>query len=170
MNAPHPSGEDPEVRDPLLSAAGDRLRSGSRPLSADAIAVAVLDRRSRRLSVSLAASLVVILAIAAASIAVRGDDGGANDLASNAKPVTAGQRGPVEDLVARLAKKQPVDPRTVELVSSVEPDTSRLPMSAMAETLPGSTPVTPTGAVDCPRTTNPLPTICCEMASTPSMA
>lgn len=119
MNAPHPSGEDPEVRDPLLSAAGDRLRSGSRPLSADAIAVAVLDRRSRRLSVSLAASLVVILAIAAASIAVRGDDGGANDLASNAKPVTAGQRGPVEDLVARLAKKQPVDPRTVELVSSV---------------------------------------------------
>ncbi|HWJ96693.1 MAG TPA: beta-propeller domain-containing protein [Acidimicrobiales bacterium] len=123
MNAPHDDhgDDDPDAdaHDPLLAAAGARLRADAHSLSADAIQLAVLHRRNRRLSAGLAAALVAILAIGAGTVALRNGDGSSNDLASNVKPVTADQRGKVEDLVARLAKKQPVDPRTVKLVSSV---------------------------------------------------
>ena len=119
-DAPDAPEDDGDVHDPQLSAAGARLRADAHPLSADAIQVAVLDRRNRRLSAGLAAALVVILAIGAATVGFGNDEGtNAHDLASNVKPVTANQRGHVEALVARLAHKQPVDPRTVKLVSSV---------------------------------------------------
>jgi hypothetical protein len=109
-----------DARDPQLAAAGARLRDDARPLSAAAIQAAVLERRNRRLSIGLAAALVVILGIGVAAVGLRDDEGGsARDLASNVRPVTGEQRSRVEDLVARLAKKQPVDPRTVRLQSSV---------------------------------------------------
>jgi hypothetical protein len=117
MTTPEDGTDTP---DPQLSAAGERLRAGTRPLSVDAIHAAALERRNHRLSIGLAAALVVILGIGVAAVGLRDDEGGsARDLASNVEPKTAEQRSRVEDLVARLAKKPPVDPRTVRLKSSV---------------------------------------------------
>ncbi len=112
-----PPGDDD--RDPVLEAAGARLRADAQPLSPHAIQLAVLRRRSRRLAGALVAAVLVV-AVGAGSLAlsrVDGDD--VADLASDMTPSSPAQRAGVEQLVASLAKKQPVDPRKVELVSTV---------------------------------------------------
>ena len=65
MTTPEDGTDTP---DPQLSAAGERLRAGTRPLSVDAIHAAALERRNHRLSIGLAAALVVILGIGVAAV------------------------------------------------------------------------------------------------------
>src|SRR4051812_12212957 len=109
-----------DEHDPVLEAAGARLRADAKPLSADTVQVAVLRRRTRRLTASLAAAVAVVVLGAGALALTNGNDStGSTDLATNVKPKTPDQRERVENLVASLAKTAPVDPRKVQLVSSV---------------------------------------------------
>ncbi len=116
---PHTDTDEGGADDPILEAAGARLRAGSPSLSPAAIQLAVLRRRSRRLAVGLVAALVVV-AVGAGALALGArDDDQPADLAHDARPATPSQRAEVEHLVASLAKRQPVDPRKVQLVSTV---------------------------------------------------
>ena len=63
---PHTDTDEGGADDPILEAAGARLRAGSPSLSPAAIQLAVLRRRSRRLAVGLVAALVVVAAGAGA--------------------------------------------------------------------------------------------------------
>jgi len=120
----HGSGHDADDdRDPVLEAAGARLRAEAHPLSPNAVQVAVLDRRSRRLATLLVAAMAVmaVAALGAGALALRSANQGNQgpDLAADVAPATPAAREEVEQLVARLAKKPPVDPTTVQLVSTV---------------------------------------------------
>jgi hypothetical protein len=107
---------DEDEDDPILTAAGARLRGGSRSISPDAVQVAVLRRRSRRAGVLVAASLLVVVALVAALAVERRGSGPASDVASRrpGAPTSAS----VEQLVASLPPR-PIDPTKVRLVSSV---------------------------------------------------
>src|SRR3954471_8690393 len=129
MDAPDdPRPDDPtdefdgkaDEHDPVLEAAGARLRADAKPLSADAVQVAVLRRRTKRLTASLAAAVAVVVLGAGALALTNGNESTpSTDLATNVEPKTPDQRERVENLVASLAKTAPVDPRKVQLVSSV---------------------------------------------------
>src|SRR5690606_20227413 len=103
--------------DPVLEAAGARLRGSVNPTPPSAVEAAVLRRRSRRLSVTTVAALVVSGLLAGALvIQTRSDDDPA--------PGGAGVRsaaGDPKDAQALPASRdpQPVDPTTVQLVSTV---------------------------------------------------
>src|SRR4051812_26302308 len=87
--------------DPVLEAAGARLRADAKPLSADAVQVAVLRRRTKRLTASLAAAVAVVVLGAGALALTNGNDSTpSTDLATNVKPKTPDQRQRVENLVA----------------------------------------------------------------------
>ena len=54
--------------------------------------------------------------------------------------------------------------------SRADPATIAAPMSAIADTLSGVTPITPTGATACPRCTKALPLIWGDTAITPGVS
>jgi hypothetical protein len=109
-----PSDSDlPEI-DPVLEAAGARLRAGASPLSSAVVEAAVLRRRTRRLGLLTVAAVAVSGLLAGALVveARSGDDPG---------PVRSRGSGGgslVDGLLASL-DPEPVDPTTVQLVSTV---------------------------------------------------
>lgn len=101
--------------DPVLAAAGARLREASRPVSPARVEAAVLRRRARRRGVAAAAALVAAGVLGGLVVA---------DIGSDPDGEVAGGPGTpapieVERLLASL-DDQPVDPRDVELTSAVE--------------------------------------------------
>ena len=107
-----PGAED----DPMLAAAGARLRRHSSSMSASAIEAAVWRRRTRRTGALAGASLVAVALLGGLLLQQR-DAGSAADLATDG-PATPAAGGRVEHLLASL-EAGPVDPTTVELVSTV---------------------------------------------------
>lgn len=106
-----PGGDD----DPVLLAAGARLRRHSSSISASAVEVAVLRRRTHRRGVLAGASLALAALLGGVLFLERGSEPEA-EVAID--PPEAPAPGPVELLLASL-DTQPVDPTTVELVSTV---------------------------------------------------
>ncbi|MFP3899963.1 MAG: beta-propeller domain-containing protein [Acidimicrobiia bacterium] len=102
----------PDDADPVLSAAGARLRRGSSRISPSAVEVAVLRRRARRLGVGVGASLVAVALLGGLLVNERLSGPGA-ELASD---------GPASESVDRVLASlgdAPIDPTEVELVSTV---------------------------------------------------
>lgn len=97
--------------DPVLAAAGARLRDASPGIGPDTVAVAVLRRRARWLSAALAAAVVAVV-VAGAVIAVRTTTTGDDQIAAPASPAE------IEDILDSL-DDEPVDPTTVRLEASV---------------------------------------------------
>src|SRR3954467_13045394 len=98
MDAPDdPRPDDPtdeldskvDEHDPVLEAAGARLRADAKPPSADTAHVAGLRRRTKRLTASLAAAVAVVV-LGAGALALTGGDGGTpnTDVATNVRPKT----------------------------------------------------------------------------------
>ncbi|MCC5950928.1 MAG: beta-propeller domain-containing protein [Acidimicrobiia bacterium] len=106
---------DPD--DPVLAAAGTRLRQRTSSLSASAIEASVLRRRSRRLTVVAGSALVVVAVLAGVLVAERSDDAGRMAMPQDTD-TTPEERSEAERLLAGL-DDQPVDPTQVQLVSSV---------------------------------------------------
>lgn len=112
----HPGASDPsDDRDPVLSAAGARLRARSRAVAAPAVESAVWRRRARRYGAVAAVSLVAVAVLGGALYAQRNDDSG-SEVATD-RP-GAPSRDEVDRIVASL-DEQPVDPTNVRLVSTV---------------------------------------------------
>ncbi len=107
---------DDPTDDPILAAAGDRLRSRSHAISPERVQLAVHRRRSRRLAGALGAAVLVIAVLGVVAVR-RGPDGGA-DLAGDSRTGSDVEATQVERFLAKLAR-QPVDPTKVKLVSSV---------------------------------------------------
>lgn len=107
-----PPGEDD---DPVLSAAGDRLREHASTISPGAVEVAVLRRRSRRLGVVAGASLAVV-ALLGGLLILQQDSKPDGEVA--VKRPGAPSSGEVNQLLASLGD-QPIDPTKVKLVSTV---------------------------------------------------
>ncbi len=103
--------QDDDGRDPVLAAAGARLRQGSTPISAQAVEIGVLRRRARRTGL-LAAASVAVIALLGGLLVVR--DGSTGDTVLAGGPSSAR----IDRLVASLPDR-PVDPTEVELVSTV---------------------------------------------------
>ncbi len=97
--------------DPVLSAAGERLRGRSRSIAPSTVEVAVLRRRVRRLGVLTVASFALV------GLLIVGPDGG-SDTPRASGPPGAPSPEEVELLLASL-DDQPVDPTQVQLVSTV---------------------------------------------------
>ncbi|CAN5751993.1 hypothetical protein BH24ACT4_BH24ACT4_14380 [soil metagenome] len=110
----HIDPEPPDDADPVLSSAGARLRERSEPISALAVEVAVLRRRTRRIGVVAGVSVVAVALLGGVLLA-RGDSGADAEVASRPGEPTPGE---VERLLASL-DDEPVDPTEVQLVSSV---------------------------------------------------
>lgn len=106
------SGDD---NDPVLAAAGARLRRQSTSISPSAIEVAVLRRRGRRLG-TVAIGLVVVVTLLGGLLVAGNDSRPASDLASKASGAPDGAR--VEQFLASLGA-EPIDPTRVQLVSTV---------------------------------------------------
>lgn len=106
--------EDDGDEDTVLSAAGARLREASEPVSALAVEVAVLRRRTRRIGVLAGVSVAVIALLGGLLVAARGSDAD-TEVASRPGAPTPGE---VERLLASL-DEEPVDPTEVQLVGSV---------------------------------------------------
>lgn len=106
--------------DPVLSAAGARLRGGSSAISATSVELAVLRRRQRRTRAVAGAALAAVAALGGLLFVGRDDGDAATERA--AEPV--GDRpgaptvGKVEQLLSDL-DRQPVDPTEVQLVRTV---------------------------------------------------
>lgn len=106
------------VLEPVLRAAGERLRAESRPVEPAAVENAVLSRRSRRRGMGLvAAGAAVVMLGASLAVAVR-DDAGGGGSGPLADGLTGAERAEVDEIVASL-DPSPIDPTTVQLVSSV---------------------------------------------------
>ena len=97
--------------DPVLAAAGARLRAAAPTVSTEAVTAAVLRRRSRRLGAGLVAASVAVVVLATA-LAVRGRSTGDDEIAAPPGRVR------VEDIVGSL-DEEPIDPTTVRLAASV---------------------------------------------------
>jgi hypothetical protein len=120
MNEPRspefPQGPaDPD--DPVLAAAGARLRQRAGSLSGSAIEASVLRRRVRRLTV-LAGSAFAAVAVLAGVVVAQGSDDSTDTALPAGSDATPEERSDAEILLARL-DSQPVDPTEVQLVSSV---------------------------------------------------
>lgn len=108
---PPTSGED----DPILAAAGKRLRDGSSPISPTAVEVAVLRRRTRRIGAVAAVSIAVVALLGGLLLVQRDPDQGREVVSSRPGAPKAGE---VDRLLA-LLDDQPVDPTKVRLLSAV---------------------------------------------------
>lgn len=97
--------------DPVLAAAGERLRQRSPGISPSAVQVAVLRRRARRLGVLAAASIAMV------GLLVVGRGGGSDGQEASGPP-GAPSSEEVELLLASL-DDQPIDPTRVQLVRTV---------------------------------------------------
>lgn len=114
MNEPIDDGALPDD-DPVLDAAGARLRAGSPAISPATVEVAALRRRSRNLAVAAGACLAAVVVLAG-TLVVQARSGGDDDR----PPLTAARPSPaqVDTLLASLPA-EPVDPTKVQLVSTV---------------------------------------------------
>lgn len=101
--------------DPVLSGAGARLRRHSASISASAVQVAVLRRRTRRMGVLMGASLAVVALLGGLLFQQRGSEPETEVVGERPAGPTAGK---VELLLASLDAR-PVDPTEVQLVSTV---------------------------------------------------
>src|SRR5690242_11998370 len=100
--------------DPVLSAAGARLRRRSSSISTSAVEVAALRRRARRSGLVAVAAVAVVAVLGGLFVARSGTRTKTVEVSGAQKPAPA----QVERLLASLAP-QPVDPTKVQLVSSV---------------------------------------------------
>jgi hypothetical protein len=103
--------------DPVLSAAGARLRQQVPGVSAPAVEAAVWRRRARRVGVLAGASLVVVALLGALLVQERRSDSGDGGDVAGERP-GAPSEASVDRLLASL-DAQPVDPTRVRLVSTV---------------------------------------------------
>ena len=106
---PPPPGEDD---DPVLSAAGARLRDRSKAISPSTVEAAVLRRRTRRLRVFSGVSMALVALLGGLLLAQR------RSKPDRGQPVAGSSSGRVERLIASLGP-QPVNPTRVKLVSTV---------------------------------------------------
>ena len=106
---PPASGEED---DPVLVAAGARLRDRSNAISPSTVEAAVLRRRTRRLRVFAGVSMALVALLGGLLLVQRGSkpDRGQDEAGSSS--------GRVERLIASLGP-QPVNPTRVKLVSTV---------------------------------------------------
>lgn len=102
--------------DPVLSGAGARLREQSASVSAGAVEVAVLRRRTRRIG-ALAGVSFLVVAVLGGLLAFRSGDSGSDGDVAGARPGVPSPAS-VEQLLAKLPAR-PIDPTKVQLVSSV---------------------------------------------------
>ncbi|MBX3313220.1 MAG: beta-propeller domain-containing protein [Actinobacteria bacterium] len=117
MNEPvNPDPRDDD--DPVLSAAGARLRARMSGIAPSTVEAAALRRRSRRMTGLAAAALVAVVALAGVVVAQRGDDGGAELAVPAGSDASPQERASAEALLSSL-DAQPVDPTKVKLVSTV---------------------------------------------------
>jgi hypothetical protein len=103
-----PDSPTPGDDDPVLAAAGARLRRGAGSISPSTVEAAVLRRRAGRLRVLTGASLIVVLVLGGLLV---------TDRSSHTRSQASSGRS-VEQLIASLGP-QPIDPTKVKLVSSV---------------------------------------------------
>ena len=106
-----------DEHDPVLSAAGARLRQQAGGVSAPAVEAAVWRRRARRVGVLAGASLVVVALLGALLVQERRSDSGDGGDVAGERPGAPSQAS-VDRLLASL-DAQPVDPTRVRLVSTV---------------------------------------------------
>lgn len=111
-----PDDDRNETDDPVLDAAGVRLRERSPGLDPVAVELGALRRRSRRRGLLAAAAAVVAVAAMAGAVLAARDD--APDLQMAAGRPGAPAADEVERILAGL-DDQPVDPTEVELVPTV---------------------------------------------------
>ncbi len=112
---PTPVDELDDDSDPVLEAAGARLRAASRGTSATAVEAAVLRRRARRLGILAAASILAVVVLG--GVLVLRDEGAGDVELASPRPGAPTARE-VERILADL-DDQPVDPTQVDLVSTV---------------------------------------------------
>lgn len=112
---PMDTGTPGEGHDPVLAAAGERLREGSRPVSATTVEVRVLRRRTRRMGMVTGAAVCVVALLTGLLVRQGGSTGDSQRAgARRGRPSPA----EVDRLLASLPAR-PVDPTRVKLVGTV---------------------------------------------------
>jgi hypothetical protein len=116
VSDPHDPTPDELDDDPVLAAAGERLRAGSTPVDAGAVEAAVWRRRSRQARVVAVAALVAVAVLGGVLFVQRSDHGDTTADLAHDRRAPSGET--VDALLASLPSR-PIDPTDVQLVSTV---------------------------------------------------